>query len=213
MYLVFLKTVLEDVLHHQTARLSKGDFVPHTAESFIDVAHDLRWRIAPAKLEQLLPDMASIAVDHSLWNATKQFMDHGGFVFLGHAVESLLDDVAAEGIHTQSESISTNGLRDSNDLLRSTVLEAALHQEVAEAIDHQWVSLGDDCLDNLILLLWCTDFELLLQEDGCLLIVVTDNLVDNILPSAAHVAVEQTTIVHGLYGRDVLWNARLTRSL
>ena len=40
-YLVLLETVLEDVLHHQTARLAECNFVPHPTESFVDVAHYL----------------------------------------------------------------------------------------------------------------------------------------------------------------------------
>jgi len=45
------------------------------------------------------------------------------------------------------------------------MLKAALDEEVAKAVDHQGISLSDDGLDDLILLLRSADLELLLQED------------------------------------------------
>jgi hypothetical protein len=212
-YLVFLETVLEYVLHNETASFAQSDFMPHATESFIDVAHDLRWRVAPAKLKQLLPDVASIAMDDSLRDATEQLVDHSRLVLFGNTVESLLDDMATKSIHAQSKSVATYSLSDSDDLIVSTMLEAALHEEIAEAIDHQSISLGDDCLDDLVLLLGCAYLELLLKEDGRLLVVVADDLVYDVLPVAAHVAVQQATIVHRLDRRDVLGSARVAGSL
>lgn len=47
---------------------------------------------------------------------------------------------------------------------------------------HAILVAATDCLDDVKLLLRGTDLELLLQEDGCLLIVAVDDLVDNVLP-------------------------------
>jgi hypothetical protein len=117
-----------------------------------------------------------------LWNAAEELMDHNSLVVLRNRVESLLDNVATKSIHGQVQGISSNGLSNLDDLLRSTMLKATLNQEVSEAIDlnlrvrryfkncetptrHQWVGLSDDCLNNFVLLLCCADFELLLKED------------------------------------------------
>ena len=70
-YLVLLQTILEDVLYNEAAGLAQCDLVPHATQGFVDVAHNLRWRITPTKFEQLLPDMASVAVDNGLWDATE----------------------------------------------------------------------------------------------------------------------------------------------
>jgi hypothetical protein len=86
------------------------------------------------------------------------------------------------------------------------VLEATLYKEIAKAVDHQGVRLADDSLNNFELLLSGADLEFLLfismiqmhcqeslthllQEDGRLLIIVADDLVDNILPVTVHVAI------------------------
>lgn len=69
------------------------------------------------------------------------------------------------------------------------MLEATLHKKIAKAIDHQGIRLSNDRFDNLVLLLRGSDFQLLLQEDGGLLVVVADNLVNDILPVAAHIAI------------------------
>lgn len=212
-HLVFLETVLENVLDHQATCLAQSDLMPHTTKRFVDVAHDLRWRIAPAELEKLLPDVAGIAMDHSLRNATEQLMHHGGFVLLRNAVERLLDDVTAEGVHAESKSVPTDGLSDGDDLLGRAMLKAALHEEVAETIDHERVGLSDDGFHNLVLLLRCADLELLLQEDGGLLIVVADDLIDDVLPIATHIAIEETPVVHRLDRRHVLRSTRFARRL
>lgn len=134
--------------------------------------------------------MASVAVDDSLWNPAKQFVDHSRFVLFRDAVEGLLDDMAAKCIHTQGEGIAANGLGDCNDLIVRTMLKATLYKEVAEAVDHQCIGLRDNCLHNLILLLRCAYLELLLKKDGSLLVIVADDLIDNVLPVAAHVSVQ-----------------------
>lgn len=140
-------------------------------------------------------------------------MYHSGLVLLRNAVERLLDNVTAKGIHAESKSVSTNSLSDSDDLLRRTMLKAALHKEVAETIDHEGVGLCDDGFDNLVLLLRRADLELLLQEDGGLLIVIADDLIDNVLPVATHVAIEKTPVVHRLDRRHVLRSTRFARGL
>lgn len=90
------------------------------------------------------------------------------------------------------------------------MLKAALDEEVAEAVDHERIGLLNDGLDDLILLLLGADLQLLLQEDGGLLIVAVDDLVDNVLPVAGHVAVQKTTVVHGLGIGEVAAGLRQT---
>lgn len=187
--LVILKAVLEDVLNNKTASLTESNLVPHAMESLVDVFHDLGRSVGPAKLEQLLPDVAGVAVDNRLRDAAKKLVDHDGLVLLRDTVKGLLNDVAAEWIHAQVKSVAANGAGNGDDLLRSAVLKAALDEEVAEAVDHESIGLFDDGLDDIILLLLGADLELLLQEDGSLLVVAVNDLVDNVLPVAAHVAV------------------------
>lgn len=134
--------------------------------------------------------MACVAVNHGLWDAAEQLVDHDSLVLLWHAVEGLLDDMAAEGVHAEVESVAADCLSDGDDLFRGAVLEAALHEKVAEAVDHERVGLVDDGLHNLELLVLCADLELLLEEDRRLLVIVADDLIDNVLPVAAHVAVQ-----------------------
>lgn len=187
--------------------------MPHAPKSLVDIAHDLRWRIAPTKLEQLLPDVASVAVDDSLWDATEELMNHGSFVLLRYAVKSLLDDMATESIHAERKCVTPNSLRYGDDLILSTMLETTLHEEVAETVDHQSISLRDDGLNNVVLLLRSANFELLLKEDRGLLIVVADDLIDDVFPVAAHVTVKQATIVHRFSWCYVLGGAHFIRSL
>lgn len=204
--LVIFQAILEDVLDHQTSSLSKGNLVPHTTKRFVDELHDLRRTLTPSQLEQLLPNMTSISVDDSFGNAAEQLVDHDGLVVLRDGVKSLLDNVAAKWIHRQIQRVAADCFGNLDDLLRGAVLEAALNEEVAEPVNHERIGLGNNGLDNLVLLLGCADLELLLQEDRRLLIVVADNLVDNVLPVAVDVAVQKATVVQGLGG----WQVRLT---
>src|SRR5699024_8925046 len=142
----------------------------------IDILHDLRRGVGPAKLEELLPDMARIAVNHSLRDPSQKLVDHYRLVLLWNRVKCLLDDVAAEWVHRKTECIASDGLRNFDDLLRRAMLKAALDEEVSEAIDHQGIGLGNDRFDNVILLLGRANLELLLEEDGCLLVIVANNL-------------------------------------
>lgn len=142
--LVLLQAVLEDVLDDKAAGLAKCHLMPHATESFVDVAHNLWWLVAPAQLEQLLPDVASVAMDHRLGDAAQKLVYHDGLVLLRHIVEGLLDDMTPEGIHAEVEGVATDGTRNGDDLFRCTVFEAALDKKVAEAINAERVCLFDD---------------------------------------------------------------------
>lgn len=109
--------------------------MPHTTESLVDVLHNLRRRLSPAKLEKLLPNVTSIAMDHSLRNTAKQFVNHNGLVILRDRVKGFLNHVTAEGVHGEIQCIAANGLSNLDDLFGSAMLETALNQEIAEAID------------------------------------------------------------------------------
>lgn len=206
--LVVLKTVLEDVLDNKAASLAQSNLMPHAAQSLVDVLHDLRRRAAPTQFEQLLPNVASVAVDDGLGNAKQELVDHDGLVLFRDAVECLLDNVTPKSIHAETEGVAANGLGNGNDLLRRAVLEAALDQEVAKAVDHERVGLINNRLHDLELLLGRSNFDLLLQEDGSLLIIVANDLVDDVAPVAAHVAVEKATIVERLDSAHVVLRTR-----
>lgn len=148
--------------------------------------------------------MARVTVDDGLWDATQQLVNHDSLVLLGHAVESLLDNMASESIHAEVQGVATDCLGDRNNLLRGTMLEAALHQEVTETVDHERIGLLDNGLNDVELLLWSADLEFLLEEDGSLLIVAADNLVDYVAPIATHVTVEEATIVERLHSAHVV---------
>jgi len=128
--------------------------------------------------------MTSISVNDCVGNSPKQLADHVSLVAFRNRVESLLYDMAAEWVHTQRDDIAMNGISDSNDLVGRAMLETSLNKEVAKSVDHERVSLVDDGFHDLELLLSSANLQLLLQEDGSLLIVVADDLVDNILPVA-----------------------------
>lgn len=151
--LVLFKTVFEDVLYDQASSLAQSNLMPHAAQSLVDILHDLRRRVTPAQLEQLLPDVACIAVDNGLWDTTKEFVDHDCFVVLWDDIERLLDDVTAESIHTELKSLAANSIGNGDDLFRCTVLEATLDEEVPKTVNHERVRFSNDGLDKLELLL------------------------------------------------------------
>lgn len=101
-------------------------------------------------------------MNHGLRNATQQLVNHGSLVFFRNAVEGLLYDVTAESVHTEGKCVTADGLSNGNDLVRRAMLEAALDQEVTEAVDHQGIGLSDDSFDNVVLLIRSTDLEFLL---------------------------------------------------
>ena len=117
-------------------------------------------------------------------------MDHDGLVFLRHSIEGFLHDMAAKSIHAQAQGVAANRVGNSNDLVRRPVLEAALHKEVTETVDHERISLSHNSLDDLEFLFGRSHFELLLEEDRSLLIVVAHNLVNNVLPVAGDTSIE-----------------------
>ena len=184
-YLFFLDTIFEDILHNKTPSLAQSNLVPHSAKSLVDLDHDLGWLAAPAQLEQLLPDVASITMDDRIRDTTQKLSNHVSLVLLRDRVESFLNHMTAESVHAQGENVSMNRVSNSHNLFGCTMLKAALNQEVPEAIDHQRVSLVDNGRNNLVLLLGSADLELLLQKDGGLLVIATDNLVDDVLPVAS----------------------------
>lgn len=128
--------------------------------------------------------MAGVAVNNCLGNAAKQLMDHNRLIVLGNRVKGFLNDVAAECIHGEIQCVASNSFSNLDNLLWSTMFEATLDKEVAKAVNHQRVGLSDNGLDNIILLLSSPNLELLLKKDGCLLIIIANNLIDNILPVA-----------------------------
>jgi hypothetical protein len=196
--LVLLETVLEDVLDDQASGLTQGNLVPHTAESFIDILHDLGRGRRPSELEKFLPHMAGIAMDHSLGNPTQKLVHHDSLVVLRDRIKGFLDHVAAEWVHGEVQGVTTDGFGNLDDLLGSAMFKAALDEEVAKSVDHQGVCLGHNGLDNLVLLLRGAHLELLLKENRGLLVIVAHNLVDNVLPVAVDIAVEETPVVQGL---------------
>jgi hypothetical protein len=80
--------------------------------------------------------------------------------------------------------MASNCIGNSNDLLGASVFKTALDEKVAETVDHQRIRLADDRPNDVVFLFSRADFELLLQENGRLLIVVADYLVHDVFPIA-----------------------------
>ncbi|KAI6757605.1 hypothetical protein HG531_003430 [Fusarium graminearum] len=74
------RTVLKNVLHNKTTSFPKGYFMPHSAQCFVDILHDLRGRLGPAELEKLLPNMASVTMNNRLRDASQKFRNHNGLI-------------------------------------------------------------------------------------------------------------------------------------
>jgi hypothetical protein len=161
-YLIFFEAILKDVLNNQATSLTKGHLMPHATKCLVNILHNLRGRLGPTKLKQLLPDVAGVAMNNRLGNATKQFVYHDSLIVLRDGIESLLNDMASKGIHGEIQGIATNSFSNLDDLFRGTVFKAALDQEVSKAVDHERISLGNNSLDNVVLLLRSADLELLL---------------------------------------------------
>lgn len=177
--------------------------MPHTSKGFVHFGHDLRRLVVPTQLEQLLPDMTGVPVNHGLWDSPQELMNHDSFVLLWNTIEGLLDDMASKWIHGQAQCITLDCISNGDHLVRRPMLETALNEKVAESIDHQRISLAYDRLDNVKLLFNCSDLEFLLEKDGSLLVIVTDNLVHNVLPVAGDILVQQTTVVQRLQWRHI----------
>ena len=88
-------------------------------------------------------------------------MDHSCLVLLWDAIERFLDNMTAKCIHAESKGVATYSLSDCDDLLRRAMLEAALDQKVAKAIDHERIRLVDDGVNDLILLLDSSNLQFL----------------------------------------------------
>jgi hypothetical protein len=203
MHLVLFKAIFKDVLDDEAAGFTQSYLMPHAHKRLIDILHDLRGGFSPPKLKKLLPDMTSVSMDDRLRDPAQKLMNHDSLEVFRNRIESLLNNMAPERIHGEVQGVASNGLGNVDDLFRRSVLKATLHKKVAKAVDHERIGLSHDSLDNLELLLGGTDLELLLQEDGSLLIIVANDLVDDILPVAVNVSVQQTTVVEWLRRREV----------
>ena len=128
-------------------------------------------------------------------------MNHDSLVILRYRVKGLLDHMATKGIHGEIQGIATDSISNLYDLLRSSMLEATLNQKIAKAINHERIGLSNNGFDDIILLLCSTNFELLLEENRSLLVIIANNLVDNVLPVAVDSAVKEAAIVERLRGR------------
>ena len=92
-------------------------------------------------------------------------MHHDGLEFFWDTIESLLNHMTAKSIHAEGECISPDRVGNGDDLIWCAVFEAALDEEVAETVGHERKSLRNDGLNDVILLILCAKFELLLEKD------------------------------------------------
>lgn len=122
-------------------------------------------------------------------------MNHDSFMLLGNTVKGLLDNVAPKGVHAQVEGISSYRIGNCDHLLRSAVFEATLNKEIAKSVDHEWVSLTNDGLDDVVLLLCRPNLEFLLKEDRRLLVIVANNFVHNVFPVARDILVKKAPVI------------------
>lgn len=60
-------------------------------------------------------------------------------------------------------------------MLRCAVFETTLDEKVTETVDHEWMTVSDDSVDDFVFLGLRCDFELLLQEERRLLITLTND--------------------------------------
>lgn len=101
-------------------------------------------------------------MNDSFWYSPQKFMDHDRFMLFWDAVKGLLYHMATERIHTQAQGIPFDSIGDCNDLVGSSMFEAALDEKVPEAVYHERIGLVYNCLYDFILLLSCPNLELLL---------------------------------------------------
>lgn len=193
--LVLFHAVFKNILDNEAARLTQGDLMPHPLEGFIDMLHDIWGRVAPVELKKLLPDMTGIPVNNRVWNAAQKLVDKTRLEILRYAIQSLLDDMASKGIHTQSNRVSTDIVSNVVNLLHRSMLKTTLDEEVSESIDHERIALLQNCFHDFIFLRSGSNLELLLQKDGRLLVVVRDNLINNVVPITVCVLFKKTAIV------------------
>lgn len=177
--------------------------MPHSSQGFIDLRHNLRRLPAPTELEKLLPHMTCVPMNNRFWNSAKKLMNHDSLVFFWDTVKSLLNYVTSEWVHAETQRVALDGVGYGNDLLRSSMLEAALNKKVAKTINHERVRLMCDGFDDIIFLFSCSNFELLLKKDRGLLIVVADNFVHYIFPVARNIFIKKSTVVEWFKRRDI----------
>lgn len=185
--------------------------MPHVLQVRVDEFHDLRTSTLPAKLEELLPDMASVTVDDGILDAHEKVVDHEALLLLRGVVKGLLNDVTAKSIHTELDGMTADALGNVEDVRRRTVLHTALDEEVAKAVEHQVLALTDDDLDDGLLLFSTTGLDLLLEEQRCLLVVATDDFVHDHFPIGGNVFVEEATVVERLSRKYIIGLYHLTR--
>lgn len=164
-HLFLLNTILEYILNNQATCLAQSNFMPHSAKGLVDFHHDLWGLAVPTKLEQLLPDMACITMNYRFRYPAEELVNHNSFMFLWDTVKGLLDNVTPKGVHAQIEGIASYRIGNCNHLLGSAMFETTLNKKVAKSVYHEWVSLTDDGLDDVVLLLCRPNLEFLLQED------------------------------------------------
>lgn len=193
--LVILITVLEDVLDDETTSLTDGYLRPLTNKCSIDSAHDHWWGTLPSELEELLPDVASIAMNNGVPDTREKFTDHLVLEALWNTIKSLLDDMATESISAEANSVVLDVGSEAHDLIVIGALEDALDEEVAEAIAHQLETTTDDAVNDRVLESWFRVLDLLLEEDGGLLIVAGDDFVDNQIPVSGDTRFKKLTPV------------------
>ena len=102
--------------------------------------------------------------------------------------------------------MATDCLGNLDHLFWCPMFKAALNEEISESVHHQGVCLGHNGLDDLVLLLWSSDLQLLLQKNRCLLIIVANNFVDDVLPVAIDVSVKKTTVVERFSWWKICWD-------
>ena len=137
-------------------------------------------------------------MNNCLWDIAKEFVDHDNFVILRNTVQSFLNYMATELVHAQGHRITSNCVGNCNGMLLGPVLKATLDEEVSKSIDHQRVRLADDSIDDIKFVLRWTTFELVLQKDGRLLIVVANDLLHNVFPITGDILVQETSEVERL---------------
>lgn len=180
--------------------------MPNPIQGFVDFRHDLRGVTTPTKLEQFLPDMTCVAMNHRLWNPAEKFVDHDRFVLLGDTVEGLLDNMAPEWVHAQIECVASDRVGDCDNLLGSTMLEATLDEKIAESVHHELVGLAHNSFNDVVSLIGCSYLQLLLEKNGRLLVVIADDLVHYVFPVTRDILIEKTSIVERFMWRDVRLN-------
>ena len=154
--------------------------------------------------------MASIAVDDGGMDLVEELIDHDSLESLRDAIESLLDDMATESVHAQANGVVADMSSKGNDLIIVAILKATLDKEVAKAIAHQLKTASRDGLHDVVLHIWRTKLELLLEEDRSLLIVLGDNAIDDDIPVASDVLLKELTKVELSVRVNVDVVARLT---